>query len=112
MGGTLGRSWIRVTVKRQDDRPFYLEDGAKYLVVTQYDPNLDPRPEVKLRIDLSDRTYFIDKLRLGNDPGKLPKKLSTGHGCNLDRMGAPFASATQPGVNPAVGEGTPAGRNC
>jgi hypothetical protein len=37
------KPWIRVSVKRQDDLPFYAEDGGKYFVVTQYDPALDPR---------------------------------------------------------------------
>jgi hypothetical protein len=40
------KPWIRVNVKRKDDQPFYTEDGGEYHVISQYDPDLDPRPEV------------------------------------------------------------------
>jgi hypothetical protein len=80
--------WISVTIKREDDKPFFLQDGAKYSVITQYDPDLDPRLEIKLRIDLSDRSYVIDKTRIENDPAKVLKELS-------DKYGFPSVRATQ-----------------
>jgi hypothetical protein len=65
------KPWIRVSIKRKDDQPFFAEDGGEYFFMTQYDPALDPRPEVRLRIDLTDRTYYIPKFRIDDDPAKI-----------------------------------------
>jgi hypothetical protein len=72
--------WIKVHVKRQDDKPFFLENGAKYDVWTEYVPKDDPRPEVQLRIDLSDKTFLVDKVRIDNDPEILLKMLTDKYG--------------------------------
>jgi hypothetical protein len=71
---------IEVLIKRLDDQPFFLQDRAKYSVITQYNPDLDPRLEIKLRIDLADRSYLIEKIRIENDPAKLLKELSSKYG--------------------------------
>jgi hypothetical protein len=60
--------WIHIAIARTDGKEFFLQDGATYTVVATYDSSLDTRPEVTLRIDLSDRTYFIPKFRLEDDP--------------------------------------------
>jgi hypothetical protein len=80
--------WTEVIIARVDGQPFFLQDRAKYSVITQYNPNLDPRLEIKLHIDLSDRSYCIDKIRIENDPAKLLKELS-------DKYGFPTIRTTQ-----------------
>jgi hypothetical protein len=40
--------WVKIHIKRQDDKAFFMEDGGKYLVLIEYVPEEDPRPEVKL----------------------------------------------------------------
>jgi hypothetical protein len=85
--------WVDITIKRKDDKPFFLQDKAKYSVITQYDPNRDPRLEIKLRIDPSDRSYVINKLRIENDPAKLLKELS-------DKYGFPAMRTTRVRVAP------------
>jgi hypothetical protein len=72
--------WLKITIVRQDGAKFFLQDGSQYLVAIQYDPNLDPRPLVTLRVDLSDRTYLIPDFRLEDDPAKVLKLLSSKHG--------------------------------
>jgi hypothetical protein len=72
--------WIRVNIKRQDNQPSYLEDGGSYVVLAEHGTDADPRPEVQLRVDLSDRTFLIDKVRLDNDPSKVMKMLAENYG--------------------------------
>jgi hypothetical protein len=62
--------WVKIHIKRQDDKPFYLEDGGKYSVLTESVPEDDPRPEVCLRVDLLDRSFMIDKVRIDHHPAK------------------------------------------
>jgi hypothetical protein len=57
-------------------------------VITQYNPDLDLRLEIKLPIDLADRSYLVDKIRIENDPAKLLKALS-------DKYGFPTIRTTQ-----------------
>jgi hypothetical protein len=42
--------WIRVIVKRQDGKPFFIDDKAEDLVLSEYGAKSDPRPAVQLRI--------------------------------------------------------------
>lgn len=72
--------WIRVTIKRQDKQPFFMKHNDEYIVLTEYDPDKDPRPEVTLRIDLSDRTYLIEKVRIDSDPAKVMQMLANNYG--------------------------------
>jgi hypothetical protein len=72
--------WIRVSIKRKDNQPFFMKDGDEYTVLAQYDPAADPRPKVQLRIDLTDRTFFIPKVRIDNDPAKIMTMLSSDYG--------------------------------
>jgi hypothetical protein len=72
--------WVRITVKRVDDKPFFIEDEARYSVVTEYIPEDDPRLEVQLRIDLTDRFFLIDKVRIEDDPKLVLKMLSEKYG--------------------------------
>jgi hypothetical protein len=72
--------WIKFTIKRKDNQPFYIKDGDEYVVLTTYDPSADPRPEVKLRIDLTDRTFYIPKVRIDDDPAKIMTILSDNYG--------------------------------
>jgi hypothetical protein len=74
------KPWIRFTIKRADNQPFFIEDGDEYLVVTTYDPAKDPRAEVRLRIDLTDRTFYIPKVRIDDDPAKIMTMLSDNYG--------------------------------
>jgi hypothetical protein len=74
------RPWIKFTIKRKDDQPFSMKDGDEYLVLTTYDPALDPRPEVRLRIDLTDRTFYIPRVRIDDDPEKIMTMLSENYG--------------------------------
>jgi hypothetical protein len=60
--------WIRITVKRADNKPFWVEDKGDYSVVTQYDRSLDLRPEITVRVDLVDRTVMIENHRAAEDP--------------------------------------------
>jgi hypothetical protein len=57
-----------------------MKDGDEYIVLTQYDPAADPRPEVVLRVDLTDRTFIIPKVRIDSDPAEIMTKLSTDYG--------------------------------
>jgi hypothetical protein len=52
--------WITVKVGRADGKPFCVEDKGDYSVVTQYDPGLDARPIVTIRVDLANRTFIIE----------------------------------------------------
>jgi hypothetical protein len=72
--------WVKIHIKRQDDKPFHLEDGAKYSVITEYMPEDDPRPEVNLRIDLLDMSFLIGNVRIDGDPAKVMKMLSEKYG--------------------------------
>jgi hypothetical protein len=61
--------WTRITVERLDKKPFWVEDKGEYSVATQYDPDLDPRPVVQIRVDLLDRTFIVENyLVTANDP--------------------------------------------
>jgi hypothetical protein len=62
-------------------------------VLTRYDPDEDPRPEVQLRIDLSDRSFLIDKIRFEEDPAKIMKMLS-------EKYGFPKTKTTQVRFSP------------
>jgi hypothetical protein len=77
--------WIRVAISRADGKNFFLQDGALYSVAATYDSSLDTRLNVTLRIDLSDRTYFIPNFRLEDDPAKVLKTLKTKYGLPLER---------------------------
>jgi hypothetical protein len=72
--------WIKFTIKRADNQPFFVKDGDEYLVLTTYDPAIDPRTEVRLRIDLTDRTFCIPKIRIDSDPAKIMTMLSDNYG--------------------------------
>jgi hypothetical protein len=80
--------WIRIAISRLDGKQFFLQDGALYSVAATYDPALDPRPDVTLRVDLSDRTYFIEHFRVENDPIEILKALRT-------KYGFPFSNPSQ-----------------
>jgi hypothetical protein len=60
--------WIRITVMRKDGRPFYIEEKGHYDVLTQEDPDTDPRKVCTIRIDLFDRTFIIPDYRAVPDP--------------------------------------------
>jgi hypothetical protein len=77
--------WIRIAISRLDGKQFFLQDGALYSVAATYDPALDPRPDVTLRIDLSDRTYFIEHFRVEDDPIQVLKTLRTKYGFPLEK---------------------------
>jgi hypothetical protein len=68
-----------------DGKQFFLQDGALYSVAAVYDPALDPRPDVTLRIDLLDRTYFIEHFRAEDDPIQILKILRTKYGFPLEK---------------------------
>jgi hypothetical protein len=46
-----------------------LED-AHYTLTTQYDPDLDRRLKVKVRVDATDRTFIIDEIRVDEEPAQ------------------------------------------
>jgi hypothetical protein len=65
------KPWIKITVKRKDGRPFYLEDEGHYDVLTQEDPDADPRKVCTIRVDLMDRTFIIPDYRAVPDTAAL-----------------------------------------
>jgi hypothetical protein len=77
--------WIKIAISRLDGKQFFLQDGALYSVAATYDPALDPRPEVTLRIDLRDWSYFIPKFRVEDDPVQVLKTLKSKYGFPLDK---------------------------
>jgi hypothetical protein len=85
--------WVKIHIKRQDDKPFYLGDGAKYSVVTEYVPDDDPRPEVTLRVDLLDGSFVIENIRIDDDPAKVLKMLA-------EKYGFPATKTTQVKFSP------------
>jgi hypothetical protein len=60
--------WVKVTIKRKDDKPFFIEDEAKYSVATEYVAADDMRLERQPRADLTDRSFLIDSVRIEKDP--------------------------------------------
>jgi hypothetical protein len=77
--------WIRIAISKLDGKTFFLQDGALYSVAATYDSALDPRPDVTLRIDLRDRTYFIEHFRVENDPVAILKTLKSKYGFPLEK---------------------------
>jgi hypothetical protein len=59
--------WTRIIVERADQQPFWVEDKGNYAVVTQYDPDLDTRPIVEIRVHLLDRSFIVENYRVEND---------------------------------------------
>jgi hypothetical protein len=57
-----------------------MEDEWKYNVVLEYVEADDPRPEVQLQIDLADRSFKINKVRIDDDPKAIIKMLSEKYG--------------------------------
>jgi hypothetical protein len=49
---------VDITLQRQDGKPFFMEDKA------DYDPDLDSRPVILVRIDATDRSYMSDDIRV------------------------------------------------
>jgi hypothetical protein len=82
--------WTKITVERCDQQPFWIEDKGDCTIATQYDPELDPRPIVMLRVDALDRTFLIEKYRVGaNDPAAIWADISAKHGfpaANLNQV--------------------------
>jgi hypothetical protein len=60
--------WIDITITRVDKKPFWIEEKGEYTVITQYNPDRDPRPECTVRVDLADRTFVIERYRAVDDP--------------------------------------------
>jgi hypothetical protein len=40
------RAWVKIHIKRQDAKPFFIEDGGKHSIWTEYVPEDDPEPEI------------------------------------------------------------------
>jgi hypothetical protein len=77
---------VIVAGRRSDGKPFWVEEKGDYMVATQYDPSLETRPEISLRVDLADRSFVVEKYRAPEDPGVLLDDLSTKFGFRpLDR---------------------------
>jgi hypothetical protein len=67
--------WVATTI--ESGKPFWVEDKGDYAAVTQYDPSLDPRPEITVRVDVADRTYIIENNRAVEDPAAIWDDLHT-----------------------------------
>jgi hypothetical protein len=91
--------WVRIAISRTDGKPFFLQHEALYSVAATYDPSLDTRLNVTLRIDLSDRTYFIPNYRLEEDPVLTIKNLKTKYGFPLEKMTQVRFSPDKPWVS-------------
>jgi hypothetical protein len=72
--------WVKIHIKRQDDKPFFMEDEGKYNIVLEYVEADNPRPEVQLRIDLTHRTFLIEKVRIDDDPISILKMITEKYG--------------------------------
>jgi hypothetical protein len=72
--------WVGVKVRGSDGKPFWVEEKSDYTAVTQYDPSLDPRPEISVRFNLADRSFIIDNYRAAEDSAVLLDDLSTTYG--------------------------------
>jgi hypothetical protein len=78
--------WIKVIVQRQDGKPFFTEDKARCIVATQYDPDLDPRPLVSIRIDASDRSYLLDDIGVDEESAMFIDTLSAKFGFQFAKL--------------------------
>jgi hypothetical protein len=72
--------WIVIIIVRQDGRPFFLEEGGEYNLVTQYDPDQDPRPLVIVRVDTSEKTFLTPEIRGDGTLEGFSKALSERYG--------------------------------
>jgi hypothetical protein len=72
--------WITITVARMDKHPFWVENKGEYTVVTQHDPNLDPRPLCTIGVDLIDRTLIIPDYQAVDYYGVIWADLCTKYG--------------------------------
>jgi hypothetical protein len=49
--------WEQVRIRRADGKPFWLENGGKYVVLQEYDAKADTRLKLRIRYDAPDRTF-------------------------------------------------------
>jgi hypothetical protein len=76
-------SWTRITIKRCDDKAFWIEDKGDYTVEAAYDSSLDTRFRFDIRIDAvhEGRTFLIQNYRFAeNDPVTLWQELVDKYG--------------------------------
>jgi hypothetical protein len=78
-------AWNKVIIQRQDGQPFWIENKAHCTLVTQCDPNSDPRQLVSVRIDATDRSYLLANVRVDDDPVEFMTSMSA-------KLGLPFRS--------------------
>jgi hypothetical protein len=57
--------WDEVTIKRADDRPFWVEEKGEYTATVRYDPDKDPRSRcsVKIVTSVEHKVFFIENYR-------------------------------------------------
>jgi hypothetical protein len=92
-------AWIKVIIQRRDGQPFFMEDIADYIVAMQYDPDLDPRPLISVRIDASDRSYLLDDTRVDEEPAALTETLSSKLGSQFPKINNCQSSPDPPWVS-------------
>jgi hypothetical protein len=78
--------WVKIVMPRQGGKPFFIEDKADYTVAMQYDPDLDPRPLVTIRIDASDRSHRLDNIRVDEGPAALIDSLGSKLGFQFPKV--------------------------
>jgi hypothetical protein len=78
-------TWVKAPVMQADKALFWADEKADFTVVTQYEPSLDPRPEISVRIYLTDRSFVVENYRAPEEPATLLEDLSSKYGFPLSQ---------------------------